>query len=132
KEPTVKEKLAPTWARHLGKLKHAAAFDCIAKRLADEYPDNFSIEPRLTKDEITKEIRLAADRWEGSLRPDIVIHFTRDVTRIQCVYDLKFPCGYEIRNPWNAYTKRQVDSYAGLGGECKPAIITPLDGILRR
>jgi hypothetical protein len=131
KPPTVEKKLAPTWARHLGKLKHAAAFECIETRLSTRFPDNYSIEPRLRKDRVTEEV-LLTDRWEGSLRPDIVIHFARNATRIQCVYDLKFPCGYEVANPLNQYVERQLDSYARLGGECQPAIITPLDGILRK
>ncbi|PTL79255.1 hypothetical protein [Vitiosangium sp. GDMCC 1.1324] len=58
KEPTVKDKLAPTWRRHLGKLKHAAAFECIQRRLSEKFPNNFSIEPRLRKDDITKEVLL--------------------------------------------------------------------------
>jgi hypothetical protein len=131
KAPTVKEKLGPTWRRHLGVLKHAAAFECISARLAEQYPDNFSIEPRLRKDEITKEI-LLTDRWRGSLRPDIVIHFTRNATRIQCIYDLKFPCGYEMGNVWTAEVEAQMAAYKGLGGQCAPALVTPVDGVFRQ
>ena len=129
KEPPVKDKLAPTWRRHLGILKHAAAFSCIQKHLEKEYPGNFSIEPRLRKDEITEEVLLTRT-WKGSLKPDVVIHFTRDVTRVQCIYDLKFPCGYEVGNPWSMEVQNQMDLYAGLGGECYPAIVTPIDGVL--
>jgi hypothetical protein len=131
KEPTVKDKLAPSWARHLGKLKHAVAFECIQRRLAEKFPDNFAVEPRYRKDEFTKEV-LLTDRRTGSLRPDIVIHFTRNATRIQCIYDLKFPCGYEVGNPWNAEAMRQMKSYEGLGGQCKPALVTPQFGVDRR
>ncbi|WNG61316.1 hypothetical protein F0U59_46385 [Archangium gephyra] len=132
KEPTVSEKLAPTWRRHLGKLKHAAAFECIQRRLSEKFPDNLSIEPRLRKDDLTKEV-LLTDRWEGSLQPDIVIHFTRNITRVQCIYDLKFPCGYDVgANPWTAEVVAQLTSYARLGGECLPALITPQRGVVRQ
>ncbi len=132
KEPIVKEKLAPTWRRHLGKLKHAAAFECIQRQLSEKFPNNFSIEPRLRKDKFTKEV-LLTDRWEGSLQPDIVIHFTRNITRIQCIYDLKFPCGYDVgRNPWTTEVVAQMAAYARLGGECFPALVTPQLGIVRQ
>ncbi|HEX5754430.1 MAG TPA: hypothetical protein VFZ09_50065 [Archangium sp.] len=132
KQPTVREKLAPTWRRHLGKLKHAAAFECIQRRLSEKFPDNVSIEPRLRKDELTKEV-LLTDRWDGSLQPDIVIHFTRNITRVQCIYDLKFPCGYDVgSNPWTAEVVAQMTSYARLGGECLPALITPQRAIVRQ
>jgi len=131
KEPTVKDKLAPSWARHLGKLKHAVAFACIQRRLAEKFPNNFTVEPRYRKDEFTRDVMLT-DRWEGSLRPDIVIHFTRNATRIQCIYDLKFPCGYEVGNPWSKDVVRQMKSYAGLGGQCKPALVPPQFGVDRR
>lgn len=132
KEPIVRDKLAPTWRRHLGKLKHAAAFECIQRRLAEKFPENFSIEPRLRKDELTQDV-LLTNRWEGSLLPDIVIHFTRDITRIQCIYDLKFPCGYAVgRNPWSADVVTQMASYGNLGGECPPALVTPQRGIVRQ
>lgn len=131
KEPPVKDKLAPSWARHLGKLKHAVAFECIQRRLAEKFPDNFAVEPRYRKDELMNEV-LLTDRRTGSLRPDIVIHFTRNATRIQCIYDLKFPCGYEVGNPWNAEAVRQMKSYESLGGQCKPALVTPQFGVDRR
>jgi len=131
KEPVVRDKLAPTWRRHLGKLKHAAAFECIQRRLAEKFPNNFSIEPRLRQDELTGDV-LLTNRWEGSLQPDLVIHFTRNITRIQCIYDLKFPCGYAVgRNPWSADVVTQMEAYGNLGGECPPALVTPQLGIVR-
>ncbi len=130
KEPTVEKKLAPTWRRHLGMLKHKVAFECIQTRLAERF-DNFAIEPRLKRDELTGDV-LLTDRWSGSLRPDVVIHFTRNTTRIQCIYDLKFPCGYEVGNPWNVDVVRQMKAYEGLGGQCKPALVTPQFGVDRQ
>jgi len=132
KEPVVQNKRAPTWSRHLGKLKHAAAFDCVQLRLAEKFPNNFSIEPRLRKDDLTGDV-LLTDKRAGSLRPDIVIHFTRNITRIQCIYDLKFPCGYSVgRNPWSDDVVAQMESYGELGGECLPALVTPQLGIVRQ
>jgi hypothetical protein len=132
KEPVVRKKLAPDWRRHLGKLKHAAAFECIQSRLKEKFPNNFSIEPRLRKDEVTQEV-LLTDRRAGSLRPDIVVHFTRNITRIQCIYDLKFPCGYAVgSNPWSADVVVQMRSYGELGGECLPALVTPQRGVVRQ
>lgn len=132
KEPVVRDRLAPTWRRHLGKLKHATAFECIQRRLAEKFPKNFSIEPRLRQDELTGDV-LLTNRWEGSLQPDLVIHFTRNITRIQCIYDLKFPCGYAVgRNPWPADVVTQMEAYGNLGGECPPALVTPQRGIVRQ
>ncbi|MBM7111918.1 hypothetical protein [Archangium primigenium] len=132
KEPIAKEKRAPTWRRHLGKLKHEAAFACIQQRLSARFPDNFSIEPRLRRDGITQDVMLT-DRWGGSLQPDIVVHFARNATRIQCIYDLKFPCGYEVgTNPWTPAVVSQMNAYGRLGGECPPALVTPQLAILRQ
>ncbi|WNG31216.1 hypothetical protein F0U62_49850 [Cystobacter fuscus] len=132
KEPVVPKKLAPDWRRHLGKLKHTAAFECIERRLAERFPENFSIEPRLRKDEFTQEV-LLTDRRAGSLKPDIVIHFARNITRIQCIYDLKFPCGYAVGgNPWSDEVIAQMRAYGELGGECPPSLVTPQLGVVRR
>jgi len=74
---------------------------------------------------------MLTDRRPGSLLPDIVIHFTRNATRIQCIYDLKFPCGYEVGNPWSEQTLAQITAYAQLGGQCQPALVTPQFGVVR-
>ncbi len=125
KPPTVKKKLAPDWARHLGRLKHAAAFECIQQALAKEFPNNFSIEPRYRREALTNDL-LLTDRWGGSKRPDVVLHFTRNATRIQCIYELKFPCGNEQGNPWGMENVQlQMEAYRALGGECEPVIVTP-------
>ncbi|ATB28506.1 hypothetical protein [Melittangium boletus] len=49
KAPVVQEKQGPTWRRHLGKIKHTAAFNCIQTRLSQKFPNNFTIEPRYRK-----------------------------------------------------------------------------------
>lgn len=124
KPPAVEKKLAPTWARHLGKLKHAVAFECIQQGLAKEFPNNFAIEPRYRREAFTNDLILT-DRWVGSKQPDLVLHFTRNATRIQCIYELKFPCGNEQGNPWTEDVQSQMAAYKALGGECAPVIVTP-------
>ncbi|WNG17255.1 hypothetical protein [Cystobacter fuscus] len=128
KEAVVKEKPGTSWAQYLGERKHAAAFDCIQTRLAERFPDNFSVEPRLRKDPFTKEVMLT-DWRKGSLKPDLVIHFTRNVTRIQCIYEFKFPCGYEVANPWTSYVDVQMKHYQGLDGQCPPVLVSPQRGL---
>lgn len=128
KEAVVPEKPGTSWAQHLGDLKHAAAFACIQKRLAEKFPDNFSIEPRYRKDPFTQDVILT-DWRTGSLKPDVVIHFTRNATRIQCIYELKFPCGYEVANPWTSWVETQMQKYKGLGGQCLPALVSPQRGV---
>jgi hypothetical protein len=133
KEPNVKNKTASTWRQHLGNLKHAAAFICVGKRLAEEFPDNFAIEPRYRKDEMTKEL-LLTDRWLGSQRPDVVLHYTQNATRIQCIYDFKFPCDIaDRRDPLSdSRTQAQLRKYNDLGNEdCLPAVVTPSLGVSR-
>lgn len=133
KEPDVKNRTADTWKQHLGNLKHAAAFICVQERLAAEFPNNFAIEPRYRKDELTKEL-LLTDRWLGSQKPDVVLHFTRNATRIQCVYDFKFPCDIaDRRDPLaDLNTRAQLLKYKKLGNEdCLPAVVTPSLGLSR-
>ncbi len=133
KEPNAKNKTADTWRQHLGNLKHAAAFICVQERLAAEFPNNFTIEPRYRREEFTNEL-LLTDRWRGSQRPDVVLHFTRNATRIQCIYDFKFPCDTADRsNPLaDPRTEAQLLKYKDLGNEdCLPAAITPSLGISR-
>jgi hypothetical protein len=58
-----------------------------------------------------------------------VIHFTRNVTRIQCIYELKFPCGYEVANPWTSHVDAQMKLYKGLDGQCPPVLVSPQRGL---
>jgi hypothetical protein len=131
-KPTVEKPTADTWGQHLGNLKHAAAFICVRERLAQEFPENFSIEPRYRKDTLTGEV-LLTDVWRGSLRPDVVLHFTRNATRIQCIYDFKFPCILSRRsNPLDdADVFEQLHNYQKLARGCQPAVITPGLGLSR-
>jgi hypothetical protein len=132
KKPTVENPTAETWGQHLGNLKHTAAFLCVQDRLAKEFPDNFSIEPRYRQDKMTKEVMLT-DRKRDSLRPDVVLHFTRNATRIQCIYDFKFPCVRADRiDPLKGLgVKEQLKAYFDLERSCMPAIVTPAHGVYR-
>lgn len=132
KKPTVANPTAETWGQHLGKLKHAAAFRCVQQRLAKDFPDNFSIEPRYYQDPVTEEVMLTNRRFD-SLRPDVVIHFTKNATRIQCIYDFKFPCRTEDKiDPLNSTgVMNQLREYHELQRSCIPAIVTPGHGVYR-
>jgi len=116
-----------TLARELGILKHDAAFQCVEDRLSDKFPGNFSIEPRYRPDpESGATGYILTDTWAGSLKPDFVLHFTRNATRLQCVYDFKFPCpDTSWRNPLNASVRQQLQDYGQLTPGCAPAVITP-------
>lgn len=132
KRPMVENPTADTWGQHLGNLKHTAAFICVQKRLAKEFPQNFSIEPRYRQDKMTKEVILT-DRRLDSLRPDVVLHFTRNATRIQCIYDFKFPCVQRERvDPLGIQeVVDQLKAYHELERSCIPAIVTPGHGVYR-
>jgi hypothetical protein len=133
KKPKLENRTADTWQQHLGNLKHAAAFICVQQRLAAEFPDNFAVEPRYRKDKVTKEL-LLTDRWLHSQRPDVVLHFTKNATRIQCIYDFKFPCdSADRRDPLaDPRTLEQLRKYKALGNEdCLPAVVTPSLGVDR-
>ncbi len=132
KKPTVANPTADTWGQHLGNLKHKAAFLCVQERLTKEFPHNFSIEPRYRQDKMTKDVMLT-DRKSGSLRPDVVLHFTRNATRIQCIYDFKFPCLRKDRiNPLkDSDIRDQLKAYFDLERSCIPAIVTPAHGVYR-
>jgi hypothetical protein len=128
KAATAKEASGSSWAQYLGERKHEAAFECIQTQLGEKFPDHFSIEPRLRKDAFTKDVMLT-DWRKGSLKPDVVIHFARNVTRIQCIYELKFPCGYEVANPWTSHVDAQMKLYKGLDGQCPPILVSPQRGL---
>jgi hypothetical protein len=123
-----------TLARELGSLKHTAAFDCVKGRLSQRFPGNFSIEPRYRRDpDPGARGYILTDQRLGSLKPDFVLHFTRNATRIQCVFDFKFPClPKRMGNPLgDPDILQQLLSYKPLSIECRPAVVTPQLGITR-
>lgn len=114
----------------LGTMKHTLAFACVQRELGRLFPDNVSVEPRYGLDASTGRYVLT-ERRTGSLRPDIVVHFTRDPNRVQCVYDFKFPCTAASKsNPFaSPEVLQQLDRYEALGGNCPPALVTPQLGV---
>ena len=77
-------------------------------------------------DSETAEVTLA-DKGTNTLRPDFVVHGTRNAVDVQCVYDLKFPC--LSKNKLDPFTmvgaEDQVKAYQRLTSRCPAAIISP-------
>ncbi|MFP2904111.1 hypothetical protein ACLESD_03365 [Pyxidicoccus sp. 3LFB2] len=116
----------------LGTMKHAVAFACVRRELLKLFPDNVSIEPRYGLDARTGRYVLT-QQWRDSLMPDVVLHFTRQPARVQCVYDFKFPCSTANKSDplGSAGVSAQLARYQELGGNCPPAIVTPQLGLNR-
>ncbi len=116
----------------LGTMKHDVAFACVRREILKLFPDNVSIEPRYGLDSATARYVLT-QQWRDSLKPDVVLHAARDPTRIQCVYDFKFPCSAANKSDplGSSGVSAQLAKYQELGGNCPPAIVTPQLGINR-
>lgn len=120
---------AVTRAIELGDMKHEVAFACVKRRLLTRFPDNISVEPRYGKSPSTGGYVLTG-RWKDSLKPDIVLHLMREPSKVQCVYDFKFPCTLNSKlNPLHDDVLIQLADYDKLGGNCPSAIVTPQLGI---
>lgn len=115
-----------TLAQELGLLKHAAAFACIKERLPAKLRGNFSAEPRYRGDPEVNGAVLT-NRKLDSLKPDIVLHATRNATTIQCVFELKFPCYERHRlDPLHSPgVEDQLESYKRLARSCRVVLVTP-------
>ncbi|NOK07676.1 hypothetical protein [Corallococcus exercitus] len=114
----------------LGTLKHAVAFACVRREVLKHFPDQVSIEPRFGPDPTSGKYALT-NQWEGSMKPDIVLHASGQPNQVQCIYDFKFPCTlWSKEHPLDA-VHEQLRGYTRLGGNCKPAIVTPLLGVSR-
>ncbi|EPX60965.1 hypothetical protein D187_001617 [Cystobacter fuscus DSM 2262] len=115
-----------TLAQELGLLKHAAAFACIRDRLPRTIRGNFSTEPRYKGEPEVNGVVLTNNK-ANSLKPDLVVHATRNATNIQCVLEFKFPC-YErhrlepMRSPG---VVAQLESYMRLSKDCRVSLVTP-------
>lgn len=116
----------------LGTMKHVLAFECVRREILRLFPDHVSIEPRYGPKASTGGYGLT-NQWEGSMKPDIVLHAPGQPNQVQCVYDFKFPCVTKSKdNPFSASeVLQQLKDYKRLGGDCSPAIITPQLGISR-
>lgn len=115
-----------TRAMELGTLKHELALECARKRLEQEIPGNYSLEPRYAYDLTTKQTRLLTreqvEEWLkagwlhlllGTLAPDVVLHGTGNPMKVQAVYDFKFPCRPTTRPSWHEYPAEHP--YSSLG-----------------
>jgi hypothetical protein len=107
-------------------LKHAATFACIKARLPEKLRGQFSIEPRYKGDPKVNGTVLTNNR-PGSLKPDVVLHATRNATDIQCVYELKFPCleSQRFAPMSSSDVQAQLESYKPLAGGCRVVLVTP-------
>lgn len=87
---------------------------------------NSSIEPRYKGDPEVNGTVLTNNKPE-SLRPDVVLHATRNATEIQCVYEIKFPCFERHRlDPMNSPgVMEQLKSYQHLSRNCRVNLVTP-------
>jgi hypothetical protein len=107
-----------TWAMHLGQEKHQAALECVQRELGDKFSDNLSLQPPYGYNKETKKLEVLdpkqVDEWLregwfgnllGTLIPDVVVHAAGDLSRIQAVFDFKFPCPSDNRPAWREYHK---------------------------
>ncbi|WP_232293592.1 hypothetical protein [Stigmatella aurantiaca] len=105
-----------TWAMHLGREKHRAALKCVQKELGEKFTDNLSLQPTYRYDRQAKKTELLdpkkVDEWLrnglfgkllGTLIPDIVVHAAGDLSRVQAVFDFKFPCPADNSPTWRQY-----------------------------
>jgi len=114
-----------TLAQELGILKHAAAFACIKERLPENLRGNFSVEPRYKGDPGVNGAVLTNNKPD-SLKPDLVVHATRNATNIQCVFEFKFPCLERHRlAPMSSEVLDQLKSYQQLSKSCRVVLVTP-------
>ncbi|WP_147450109.1 hypothetical protein [Corallococcus carmarthensis] len=113
-------------------MKHAVAFACVQREILRLFPENVSIEPRYSGDARSGGPVLT-NQWTGSKKPDIVLHATGQPHQIQCIFDFKFPCTRSSKSdPFaSSETQKQMTSYKELGGNCRPAIVTPQQGVVR-
>lgn len=115
-----------TLAQELGLLKHADAFACVKRQLSEEFPGNFSVEPRYKGNPDANGVVLTND-GPTSLVPDLVVHATRNATDVQCVYEFKFPCleRHKLNPLKSPGTEAQLENYQQLTRRCPVALITP-------
>ena len=107
-----------TWAMHLGREKHQAALQCVQRELGEKFGENLSLQPPYRYKRETKKLEILdprkVDEWLkeglfgqllGTLIPDVVVHAAGDLTRIQAVFDFKFPCPASNPPTWREYHK---------------------------
>jgi hypothetical protein len=139
-----------TRAMLLGQQKHALALQCAREVLAELWPAPFSIEqryryypsiPLLETVSPEEEARLIAqgctrELWR-TIKPDLVLHADRDLSRAVLILDFKFPCPDTNAPRWTQYGEKSA--YVGtdqgqlykdaLGGEA--FLISPRVGAIQ-
>ncbi|RKG89952.1 hypothetical protein D7V88_11790 [Corallococcus terminator] len=89
----------------LGLEKHQVALECARAKLAALFPTHFALEPHYLYDAATGRVRFVppelVTEWLrdglfhlllGALVPDVVLHASGEPSRVQAVFDFKFPC----------------------------------------
>lgn len=105
-----------TWAMHLGQEKHQAALKCVQAALSETFSDHLSLQPAYRYNREARKLESLAprqvDEWLregrfgrllGVLIPDVVVHAAGDLSRIQAVFDFKFPCPAGNSPSWREY-----------------------------
>ncbi|WP_158502187.1 hypothetical protein [Vitiosangium sp. GDMCC 1.1324] len=115
-----------TLAQELGRLKHAAAFACIKLRLPSDLRENFTVEPRYKPDPDV-EGAVLTNGGIDTLRPDFVVHGTRNATDVQCVYEFKFPClaDHKLSPLLAPGVDAQLKGYQKLTRRCPVVVVSP-------
>lgn len=121
-------------AQELGTMKHEAAFACVERELGRDFADHITREPRYGKDPSTGRYSLT-DIRQKSLVPDIVLHLVGNANKVQFVYDFFFPCTSRSKSDPRGEADKNLErkqlKYKPLGGDKKPALVTPQLGISR-
>jgi hypothetical protein len=142
-----------TWGMHLGREKHRVALECVQEKLGPELSENVSLQPQYRYSRKTKKLEpldpaeVAAwlrdglwDKLLGTLIPDVVVHASGDLSRVQDIFDFKFPCPAGNDPSWSRYSPDHPHHPLDQGAIYKeafnlkqePARVAPGYGVYRR
>jgi len=144
-----RQKNAVTLAMKLGAWMHEKASACTYEELMKQFPGRFLLQPRyrydlekqrttwLSPQEEAFLMKQGMEYLRGTLVPDVIIT-PGDPTRVQAVYDFKFPCSDKNPKPfWRTYPPGHP--FAGLSQSTVyqgafqklPSAVTPFNGTVR-
>ncbi|WNG20879.1 hypothetical protein [Cystobacter fuscus] len=116
-----------TRAMQLGEEKHAEAALCAQARLHALIPGRFSLEQRyrvnpttgqlewITPEQYQELLRTNQSRFlKGTVKPDVVLH-SGTPTKVQMIYDFKFPCLRETLPKWTIYEEGHPYAFRNQG-----------------